>query len=174
MAHTWPGAVTSLSLARLLRTKAAGEPLPEFQSRCRAAAKQTAELFAFQKTDTDYSQLLRPAYQGQWEVSVILQTVRDKFPIRLISKEHSWHERICKGPGFSLRQILFETDFSRVQPGQALLYLVRASWDPRSESSLGGSPGYSSPSSIPATQSPDWIQPEFQDQGNLSYQTLLP
>ena len=56
-----------------------------------------------------------------WEVSIFLRTVREKFPIRLISKEHSWQEGICGGRCFSLWQIS-----PRVLLGQMLLNVLGA------------------------------------------------
>lgn len=69
-----------------------------------------------------------------WEVSIFLRTVREKFPIRLISKVHSWQEGICGGRCFSLWQI-----FPRVLLGQMLLNVLGACRDLCSESSLRGS-----------------------------------
>lgn len=69
-----------------------------------------------------------------WEVSVFLQSVREKFPIRLISKVPSWQEGTCKGLCFSLWQI-----FPQVQLGQTLLNVVGACRDLCPKSSLRGS-----------------------------------
>lgn len=107
------------------------------QSRCQAALKWTANCLLF--TDTNYSQLLRPACQGQWKVSGFLQSGRDKFPIRLISKEHSWHEGNHKGLCFSLWQIFLRSAWA------SLLYSVGACWGLCSESSQGGSHEHSPP-----------------------------
>lgn len=78
-------------------------------------------------TDTDHSQLLRPTCQGSGKVSPLLQSARKKFPIRLISKEHSWHEGICKGLCSSLWQIFppssawaNSSPFGRSLPGSVL------------------------------------------------------
>lgn len=55
-----------------------------------------------------------PLVGQQWEVSIFPQTVGDKFPIRLISKEHSWHEGVCRGLRFSLWQTLPELSLGKL------------------------------------------------------------
>lgn len=83
-------------------------------------------------TDIDYSRLLRPTCQGQWEVGISLQTERDKFPIRLISREHSEHKGICKGLCFAWWQIIPEFSQGKLcspQWAPAWICAQRAAWE---------------------------------------------
>lgn len=105
-----------------------------------------------------------PLVGQQWEVSIFPQTVGDKFPIRLISKEHSWHEGVCKGLCFSLRQ---------TSPELSLGKLSSTGWGPPGicVQRAGLSPA---PRPLPGSQAAWSDQSEFQEQRDPSYQAPLP
>lgn len=105
-----------------------------------------------------------PLVGQQWEVSIFPQTVGDKFPIRLISKEHSWHEGVCKGLRFSLWQTLPELSLGK---------LPSTGWGPPGVRAqrAGLSPA---PLPLPGSQAAWSDQSEFQEQGDPSYQAPLP
>lgn len=92
-----------------------------------------------------------------WEVSIFLWTVREKFPIRLISKVHSWQEGIC----FSLWQI-----FPRVLLGQTLLDVLGACRGLCSKNSLQGSHKALPSSPAPATPPADSLVRSSQNPRN--------
>lgn len=95
-------------------SKPAGSPVLCLLRRAavKAAGKWTAEWFVSHRHG--WQSVPQTRLLGREEVSIFPQIVRGMLPIRLISKEHSWHEGICGGLCFCLWHICPELSLDKL------------------------------------------------------------